>query len=43
MYNYIIYTWIYLQLYGKFYKHRNNVIVQLYEYLCLGILTIILM
>ena len=42
MFNYTcIYIWEYLQLYEKLYKHRNNVIVQLYEYLYLGIITII--
>ena len=41
-YNYkSIYTTVYLQLYEKLYNHRNIVIVQLYEYLYLGILTII--
>ena len=34
-----IYTWVYSQIYEKLYNHRNNVIVQLYEYLYLGILT----
>ena len=36
-----IYTWVYLQIYEKLYNDRNNVIVQLYEYLYLGILTFI--
>ena len=35
------YIWEYLQLYENLYEHRNNVIVQLYEYLYLGILSII--
>ena len=36
-----IYTWIYLQIYEILYNHRNNVIVQLYEYIYLGIYSII--
>ena len=41
-YNYTcIYTWVHLRLYEKLYNHRNNVIVQSYEYLYLGIYTII--
>ena len=36
-----IYTCVYIQVYEKSYNHKNNVIVQLYEYLYLGILTII--
>ena len=35
------YIQLYLQLYEKLNNHKNNVIVQLYEYLYLGILTII--
>ena len=41
MSNFFIYTSANLQLYEKLYNHKNNVIVQLYEYLYLGILRII--
>ena len=42
MFNYTYnYTWVYLKIYEKLYIHRNNVIVQLYEHLYLGILAII--
>ena len=36
-----VYTWVYSQLHEKLYNHRNNLIVQLHEYLYVGIYTII--
>ena len=38
---FVIISETYLKLYEKLYNHRNNMIVQLYEYLYLGMLTII--